>query len=176
MLGFLISSEWVIGEAAHLGVKVSDAEVKKQFEKIKNQQFPKAAEFEKFLATSGQCVSDLLLRVKLNLLSSKIQQKIVKDKGKALAKAEIDKYYKQNQKRFGVPEKRNLRSSSRRPKRRRRRPRRKSQSGKSFASVAKSRSIDPTSKSNGGMLTGVVKGQEEKALERRHLLRASRTC
>ncbi len=78
MLGFLISSEWVIGEAANLGVKVSDAEVKKEFEKIKNEQFPKAAEFEKFLASSGQTVSDLLLRVKLNMLSSKIQQKIAK--------------------------------------------------------------------------------------------------
>ncbi len=78
MLGFLISSHWVLGEATALGVKVSDAEVKKQFEKIKNQQFPKAAEFEKFLASSGQTVSDLLLRVKLNMLSQKIQQKIVK--------------------------------------------------------------------------------------------------
>ena len=78
VLGFLISSNWVIGEAKSLGVKVTDKEVKKQFEKIKSQQFPKAAEFEKFLTTSGQTVSDLLLRVKLNLLSQKIQQKIVK--------------------------------------------------------------------------------------------------
>ena len=71
MLGFLISSTWVLGEANSLGVKVSDKEVKKQFAKIKSQQFPKAAEFEKFLKTSGQTVSDLLLRVKLNLLSRK---------------------------------------------------------------------------------------------------------
>ena len=49
VLGFLISSQWVIGEANSLGVKISDKEVKKQFEKIKSQQFPKAAEFEKFL-------------------------------------------------------------------------------------------------------------------------------
>ena len=49
VLGFLISSNWVLGEAKSLGVKVTDKEVKKQFEKIKNQQFPKAAEFEKFL-------------------------------------------------------------------------------------------------------------------------------
>jgi foldase protein PrsA len=77
VLGFLISSNWVLGEASSLGVKVSDQEVKKQFEKIKSQQFPKAAEFEKFLKSSGQTVSDLLLRVKLNLLSSKFQLKIV---------------------------------------------------------------------------------------------------
>ncbi|MGO9488221.1 MAG: SurA N-terminal domain-containing protein, partial [Solirubrobacteraceae bacterium] len=68
VLGFLISSSWVLGEAKSLGVKVSDKEVHEQFLKIKSQQFPKAAEFEKFLATSGQTVSDLLLRVKLNML------------------------------------------------------------------------------------------------------------
>src|SRR5262249_55778719 len=107
VLGFLISSTWVLGEADSLGVKVSDKEVKKQFEKIKSQQFPKAAEFEKFLKTSGQTVSDLLLRVKLNLLSSKIQQKIVKEKSK-VSHAQIENYYKNNQKRFGVPEKRDL--------------------------------------------------------------------
>ena len=39
------------------------------------------------------------------------------------------------------------------------------ESGKSFESVAKKVSIDPTSKSNGGKLPGVVKGQEEKALD-----------
>ena len=101
VLGFLISSSWVLGEASSLGVKISDAEVKKQFEKIKSQQFPKPAEFEKFLANSGQTVSDLLLRVKLNLLSSKIQQKIVKEKSK-VSQAQIAKYYKQNAKRFSV--------------------------------------------------------------------------
>ena len=95
VLGFLISSQWVIGEASHLGVNVSDAEVKKEFEKITNQQFPKAAEFEKFLATSGQTVSDLLLRVKLNMLSSKIQKKIASGKGTP-SKAEIEKYHKEN--------------------------------------------------------------------------------
>ena len=39
VLGFLISAEWVIGEASHLGVKVTDAEVKKKFQKreMKNE-------------------------------------------------------------------------------------------------------------------------------------------
>jgi serine/threonine protein kinase len=82
VLGFLISTQWVIGEASALGVKLSDQEVKKDFVKIKTQQFPKPADFQKFLATSGQSVSDLLLRVKLTLLSSKIQQKLAKGKGK----------------------------------------------------------------------------------------------
>ncbi|HEY2719043.1 MAG TPA: peptidyl-prolyl cis-trans isomerase [Solirubrobacteraceae bacterium] len=164
VLGFLISSEWVLGEASSLGVKVSDKEVKKQFEKIKSQQFPKPAEFQKFLSTSGQTVSDLLLRVKLNLLSSKIQQKIVKEKSK-VTHDEIVKYYKNNPKRFGVAEKRNLLIILTKTEDQAKKAKQEIESGKSFESVAKRVSIDPTSKSNGGKLPGVVKGQEEKALD-----------
>jgi foldase protein PrsA len=164
VLGFLISSNWVIGEAKSLGVKISDKEVKKQFEKIKSQQFPKAAEFEKFLKTSGQSVSDLLLRVKLNLLSQKIQQKIVKQKSK-VTQAQIAKYYKENPKRFGVAEKRNLLIILTKTEDQAKKAKQEIESGKSFESVAKRVSIDPASKSNGGKLAGVVKGQEEKSLD-----------
>jgi parvulin-like peptidyl-prolyl isomerase len=162
VLGFLISSEWVIAEASHLGVNVSDAEVKKEFEKIKTQQFPKAAEFEKFLATSGQTVSDLLLRVKLNMLSSKIQKKIAKGKGSP-SKAEIEKYYKANMSHFGQPEKRSVAIILTKGEAEAKKAKQEIESGKSFASVAKAVSIDPTTKVKGGLLT-VTKGQEEVAL------------
>ncbi len=164
VLGFLISSSWVLGEAESLGVKVSDQEVKKQFEKIKNEQFPKAEEFKKFLASSGQTVSDLLLRVKLNLLSTKIQQKIAKEKHTP-SKAEIEKYYKEHASKFGTPEKRDVRIILTKTEAQAKEAKKEIESGKSFASVAKSKSIDPTSKANGGELKGVVKGQEEKALD-----------
>lgn len=164
VLGFLISSAWVLGEAESQGVKASDAEVKKQFEQIKNQQFPKAAEFQKFLASSGQSVSDLLLRVKLNLLSSKIQQKVAKQKG-AVTQAEISKYYNEHKSQFGAPEKRDVRIVLTKNEAQAKEAKKEIESGKSFASVAKSKSIDPTSKANGGELKGVVKGQQEKALD-----------
>jgi foldase protein PrsA len=164
VLGFLISSEWVIGEASSLGVKISDKEVKKEFEKIKNTQFPKPAEFEKFLASSGQSVSDLLLRVKLNLLSQRIQKKIAKGKGTP-SKAEIAKYYKENQSRFGTPEKRAVEIILTKTEAAAKSAKKEVESGKSFASVAKKSSIDPTSKTKGGLLPEVVKGQEEKTLD-----------
>ena len=164
VLGFLISAEWVIGEASHLGVKVTDKEVSKKFEEVKNQQFPKAADFEKFLATSGQTVSDLLLRVKLNLLSSKIQQNITKAKT-TITQAQIEKYYNENKQRFGVPERRNIEIILTKTEAAAKKAKQEVESGKSFASVAKRVSIDPTSKASGGLLPGVVKGQEEKALD-----------
>jgi len=164
VLGFLISSEWVLGEAADLGVKVTDKEVEKQFATVKNEQFPKPAEFEKFLKSSGQTVSDLLLRVKLNLLSTKIQQKISKAKVN-ITQAQIEKYYNENKQHFGTPEKRNVAIILTKTEAQAKKAKQEVQSGKSFASVAKTVSIDPTSKASGGLITGVVKGQEEAALD-----------
>jgi foldase protein PrsA len=164
VLGFLISSAWVLGEANSLGVKVSDKEVKKRFSQIKEQQFPKAAEFEKFLATSGQSVSDLLLRVKLNLMSSKIQQKIVKSKAK-VSQAEVAKYYNEHKQRFEVPEKRSVNIILTKTAADASKAKSEVSSGKSFASVAKKSSIDPLSKARGGLLPEVVKGQEEQSLD-----------
>ncbi len=164
VLGFLISSSWVLGEGSALGVKLNDKEVHKQFEKIKSTQFPKAAEFEKFLATSGQTVSDLLLRVKLNLLSQRIESKITKQKSK-VTEAQVTKYYNENKSRFGTPEKRSVEIILTKTEAAAKSAKQEVQSGKSFASVAKAKSIDPTSKANGGLLPEVVKGEEEKALD-----------
>ncbi len=163
VLGFLISSQWVLGEAASQGVSISDPDVHKEFLKIKTEQFPKASEFEKFLASSGQTVSDLLLRVKLNLLSQKIQKKVVADKGK-VTEAQITKYYNENKSRYGTPEKRSVRIVLTKTEAQALAAKKEIESGKSFESVAKSKSIDPTSKADGGLLKEVIPGEEEKAL------------
>jgi foldase protein PrsA len=165
VLGFLISANWVIGEASEQGVKISDNEVKKQFNQIKTQQFPKEADFQKFLASSKQTISDLLLRVKLNLLSSKIQQKISKNAGKKPNQQEITAYYEQHKSQYGQPERRNILIVLTKTQAQAEKAKKEIESGKSFSSVAKSASIDPVSKASGGSLPGVVKGQEEKALD-----------
>ena len=76
VMGFLISSDWMIGEAKNLNVRLSAAEVRRRFEHIRDQQFPKRREFSAFLKSSGQTVGDLLFRVRVNLLSSLIQRKV----------------------------------------------------------------------------------------------------
>jgi foldase protein PrsA len=165
VLGFLISANWVIGEAEAQGVKVSDKEVEKQFNQIKSQQFPQEAAFKKFLASSGQTVSDLLLRVKLDMLSQKIQQKVTKNAGKKPSQQEIKSYYEQHKSQYGQPERRNILIVLTKTQAQAEAAKKEIQSGKSFAVVAKKVSIDPVSKAAGGSLPGVVKGQEQKALD-----------
>lgn len=161
-LSFLISSQWVFSEASSLGVKISDPEVHKEFVKITSAQFPKGPEFDKFLQTSGQTVSDLLLRVKLNLLSSKVQKKVVKGKG-TVTEAEVVRYYKENKTRYGTPEKRNARVVLTKTEAQAKSAKKEIEAGKGFAAVAMKRSIDPTSKAN-GELKEMVKGEEVKVL------------
>ncbi|HXQ00348.1 MAG TPA: peptidyl-prolyl cis-trans isomerase [Solirubrobacteraceae bacterium] len=163
-LGFLISANWLLGEANEQGIKMSDAEVQKAFSKIKNQQFPTEAAFQKFLASTGYTVSDLLLRVKLDELSTKIQQKITKNAQKKPSKKEIESYFEQHKSQYGQPEKRNILIILTKTQAQAEKAKKEIESGKSFASVAKAVSIDPVSKAAGGSLPGVVKGQEEKAL------------
>jgi hypothetical protein len=77
VMGFLISSDWVLGEAADLNIHVSESEVRHTFDHIRNQQFPKKKEFKTFLKQSGQTVADLLFRVRLNLASTRIQKHVL---------------------------------------------------------------------------------------------------
>ena len=66
VMQFLISSEWIQGEAKEQKVEVTDKEVDKQFETTKKQSFPKEADFQKFLKTSGMTLEDIKFRVKLD--------------------------------------------------------------------------------------------------------------
>ncbi len=74
VLQLLISFEWIEGEAEEQGVEVSDEDVQKQFEEQKKASFPKEEDYTKFLETSGQTEDDILMRVRLDVLSNKIRE------------------------------------------------------------------------------------------------------
>jgi phosphatidylethanolamine-binding protein (PEBP) family uncharacterized protein len=71
-LGFLITSEWVIGEAAARKIAVSEAEVKRRFDQLVHQSFPKPGSMKAYLSRSGESEADLLARIKVELLASHI--------------------------------------------------------------------------------------------------------
>jgi hypothetical protein len=80
VLDYLISADWVIGEGASLGIKLTDAEVKREFVKETVAAFPQAAKFKAYLRSSGESVSDVLLSVKLRLLGQRIEQRLIDPK------------------------------------------------------------------------------------------------
>ena len=74
-LGFLITSQWVLGEAAARGISVSEGEVKKRLTQLERQSFSKPGSLQKFLEKSGQSRADLLARIKVEMLQSPIAAK-----------------------------------------------------------------------------------------------------
>jgi foldase protein PrsA len=148
--GFLISSDWLLGEASSLGVSVSDAEVKSELEKA----HPKPGELQKYLAGSHQTLSDALLRTKLDQLTAKIKQKILTDKQPGL----IEKYYRENISQFSTGETRNVLMIQTNTEAQAKAAKAAIQSGQSFQSVAGRFSIEPEAKTNGGLLKDLTNG------------------
>jgi foldase protein PrsA len=164
VMQFLIQAEWVQQEAEDRDVKVTDAEVKKSFDDQKKQAFPKEADYKKFLKDSGMSEQDILFRVKLDTLQTKLTQQVTKDKVK-ISDDDISQYYEKNKKRFAQPERRDLNVVLTKTKAKADEAKKELEDGKSFKAVAKEFSIDEASKAQGGKLPDVSKGQQEKALD-----------
>jgi foldase protein PrsA len=160
----LISFEWIEREAEEMKIKVSDAEVRKEFDTQKKQSFPKDADYKKFLKESGQTEEDILRRVKLDTLSNKIRDKVTKGKDK-VSDAQVRAYYEKNKQRFAQPERRDLRIVLTKTEARAEQAKKALDSGDSWTAVAKKYSTDQASKGQGGKLPAVAKGQQEKALD-----------
>ncbi len=164
VMQFLISAEWIQQEADKRGIKATDKEVKAEFQDQKKQSFPKEADYQNFLKTSGQTEADLLFRVKLEVLSNEVRKKVVEGKDKVSEK-EISDYYNKNKSRFAQPETRDLSVVLTEKEGDAKKALAELEDGKSFKEVAKKYSIDQASKAQGGKLTGVAKGQQEQALD-----------
>ena len=164
VMQLLTSFRWIQGEAEEQGVKVTDAEVKKTFEEQKKQSFPKDADYQKFLKDYNQTEEDILQRVKLDLLSNKIRDKIIKGKDK-VSDAQIQEFYYKNKARFAQPERRDLRIVLTKTEAKANQAKAALDSGDSWEAVAKKYSIDEASKAQGGKLPAQAEGTLEKSLD-----------
>jgi foldase protein PrsA len=161
---FLISAQWLLQESKNRKITASDKEVQTTFQQQKKQSFPKEADYQKFLKSSGQTEADLLYRVKLSVLTNKLQQAIIKDKGK-VTDAQITDYYNKNKKRFAQPETRDLLVVLNPKKAKAQAALKELQAGKPWKQVAKKYSTDDASKAQGGKLPNVTQGQQEKGFD-----------
>ena len=91
-LSGLIQAAWLRAEAEKLGISVTDAEAKKAFNEQKAQAFPKAADYDKYLKTSGLTEAELLDQVKNGLIAQRLQEHYTKSIA-APTEAELRKLY-----------------------------------------------------------------------------------
>jgi foldase protein PrsA len=162
IMDFLITSYWFQAEAAKQGIKVTDAEVQKAFDTAKKQnpQVLTQAGLQSFLKSTGQTLPDVLYQFRINEVIKKLMAK----HPTKITPAQIQSYYNSHPTQFGTPESRNLRVVLAKNQADALAAKKALDSGQSWAEVAKKYSTDPTSKNNGGLLTGITKQQADPAL------------
>jgi foldase protein PrsA len=164
VLEFLIRGNWIEQETDKQNVKVSDKEVQKQIDAAVKQAFQNPADFQKFLQRSGLTQADVFYQQRNQLLQQKLTEKVTKAKSK-VTDAQIAAYYNKNKSKFATPERRDLRIVLTKSQAKAAEAKRALDSGQSWKAVTKKYSVDQASKAQGGLLTGVAKGQQEKALD-----------
>jgi parvulin-like peptidyl-prolyl isomerase len=161
VMGFLITSYQYQAQAAKLGIHVSQADVAKALALVRRQQFPTAAAWNAFLTQTGQTVPDVNYRVRF----SKVVQKLLAHYSHKITPAAIEAYYRAHPTQFGTPETRNLRIVRTNSEAQARAALAALKAGQGWPAVAKQYSIDAATKNSGGLLQGVVRGEEEHALD-----------
>lgn len=104
----LLDQAWLTGEAAELGVTATEREIDNEFETIRQDQFPDDASYEKFLKDSNFTNEEVLDRVRLQVLSRKIEDQITSDVSE-VPEDQIEQFYENSRENFTTPETRDVR-------------------------------------------------------------------
>ena len=93
-LGFLITSQWIVGEAQARHITVSEAEVKQRYAQLVHQSFPKAGSLQTFFASSHETEADLLARIHVETLTSRITAQVMAKKSSSQRSAVLTAFEK----------------------------------------------------------------------------------
>ncbi len=74
-LTFLLSVQWIVREGEELGLKLSDAELHKEFARFRQHTYPTEADLKRYLEERHWALSDILYQLKRNVLVSRILPK-----------------------------------------------------------------------------------------------------
>jgi foldase protein PrsA len=161
VMDFLIKAYWYQALAAREHISVSDAQVQKAFNVAKKQQFTTSTQYQSFLSQTGQTEADIIFRFRINQIYTKLLSKHTHP----VTSAQIAAYYAAHQSQFGTPQTRDMRIVLAKTLADANAAKSALQHGQSWTAVAKKYSTDTSTKNNGGLLTGVVKGEEDAALD-----------
>lgn len=163
VMQFLVSAAWVQGEAALDGIHISNREVAVRFATIKKEQFPTPAAYRSFLASSGETRADLLLRVKLEMLSTALRE-LATSNVPAITAAQIAAYYAAHRASFDLPERLDARVILTATRAQALVALHAIHRGTPFAREARKASIDFATRDQGGAVTGIRRSQSVGAL------------
>jgi foldase protein PrsA len=162
VMDFLIKAYWYQADAHKLGIKLTNAQVNAALATAKKSQFQSDSQYQTFLKQSGQTQQDILFRVRVNQIFTKLTAR----HSTTVTPAMIAAYYNTHKSQFGTPETRNMRIVLTKTSAQAEAAKTALQHGGSWSTVAKKYSTDPTTKNNGGLLTGVTAGQQDAALSK----------
>ncbi len=163
----LLLAKWVAGEAADLGIEVSEREILAERDSIIEEQFGGQKQFDRFLEQQGFSEEDALERVELQLLSARIQEEVIPAEPE-IADEVIQAFYDDNIEQFETPETRDVRTILNPDEAEAQTAfdaLSKDDSDQSWDKVAKKFSTDEATAELGGLRQGVVQGQNEAALD-----------
>ena len=93
-LGNIFDTIWIQGEGEELGITATDKQIATELAQIKKTNFPTEAKYQEFLKTSHFTQEDVNERVKLQILSTQIQQQIGKE-APTPSENQVKQYYEE---------------------------------------------------------------------------------
>jgi foldase protein PrsA len=159
-LNDILDQAWIVGEAEEQGVEASDREVQDEFDTTKEQNFNTEKEYQDFLEQSCFTQEDVDERVRLQVLSTKIQEGITADAAE-VSEDDARKFYEANEEQFAQPASRDIRLVlNEDPEKAQQAFDQLSQdnSPESWDKVAAELSTDASSKDNGGVRESITEG------------------
>jgi parvulin-like peptidyl-prolyl isomerase len=91
-IGELLNKAWIFGEAEELGIELTKKEVETELAKVKKESFKTEKAFQEFLKEDHFTEKEVQERIELQLISTKIQEKITKQ-APPPSEAAIKEYY-----------------------------------------------------------------------------------
>jgi parvulin-like peptidyl-prolyl isomerase len=157
---------WIEGQASRDDLSITDTEVQQSLQQIKSQ-FKSQAEYVKARDQAGLTDQDVLVRARLQVIQSKIQDRI-NNSVSAPSTGDARKFYDANKTQFSQPAQRTIRIIQNKDANQVALAYKALQADDSAANwkkLAKQYSTDPTSKEKGGLRTGVVPGSFPQPLD-----------
>ena len=165
-LNNLLDLIWIQGEAADLGITAEADEVSSLLQQTISQNFQSQKEFEEFREQSNFTQEDIRTRIRLQILSNKIQEEVVNAVPR-VSNSEISEYYDAARDQFVQPETRDVRlvlNESQAEVEQAKQQLDQDSSNASWEQVARQFSSDPSSRSNGGLRPSITEGLLEEPL------------